>query len=129
MSSTKLTWIFSEVLGWGGAALIFYSIIVTIWPDEKWMLMERPAEIVSTLLTLVGALVTAGSAYIKQTRVRQAWEWSTKIAAPVVIGGCIISIGFLIVFHQLPPVLVSGFGLLAISGSLKRSLSYPKELK
>jgi hypothetical protein len=128
MLREKCIWIFTEVLGWGGAFLAVY-VPVSALTRDKWMLIERWAPVASATLTLLGAVVTAILVYLPPMEMRAAWEWSRKLVAPLVIVGAIVSLGFLIVRHDLPPVLVSAFGLLAISGSVKRLLSLPKESK
>ncbi|HEY2975863.1 MAG TPA: hypothetical protein VGJ48_25335 [Pyrinomonadaceae bacterium] len=120
----RLLWLFSELLGYAGGALILYGIVAAR-ANAFWPPVEQIAAFSSSLLTILGALVTAGSIYLHGTR--PPWKHSRSIVAPVVIGSCVAAIYFLYRLGQLPPVVVSGFGLLAISGGLKRLLPYPED--
>lgn len=125
MMAPILLWLFSEALGWFGAALIGYSIIVVY--TQPWPPIEAVAQFGSSLLTVLGTLVTVGAIYLPGASARPPWTHSRKVVAPVVITACVVALYFLIRLRHLPPVLVSGFGLLAISGGLKRLLPYPEE--
>jgi hypothetical protein len=64
MRITMVMWTFSEGLGWAGAALI--GVIAMF--IEPWQPIERAALFVSSLLTVLGTMVTAGSIFFRRTR-------------------------------------------------------------
>ena len=122
-----LVWVFSEFLGYAGGLLILYSVIAG-YTKQIWPPVEQIAQLASSFLTIVGAMVTAGSIYLPPlTTLRPPWTHSRYVVSPLVILASLVAIYFLCTLRQLPPVLVGGFGLLAISGGIKRLLPYPKE--
>jgi hypothetical protein len=120
-----LAWAFSEFLGAAGAALILYSLIA--YATQPWPPIEERAQFASAILTLVGALLTAASIYFHSASIRPPWKHSRYLVAPVVIASCLFCLYLLKKNGALSPTLVNGFGMLAISGGLKRVLPYPEE--
>jgi hypothetical protein len=114
---TTALWLFSEMIGYSGAILIGYSILAIF--TEPWPPVEKIASFASALLTILGTLVTAVSIYLPPS-LRPPWRFSRRIVAPLVIVASVSAVGFLVWRRGLPPVLVNGFALLAISGGLKR---------
>lgn len=119
-------WWFTELLGWAGALLIVYTLI-TWATGEPWPVVERHAPFISSLLTLIGTALTAASVYFHSSKPRAPWRHSKYVASPIVIVASVAAIAILIMSGQLSQVSVSGFGMLAIAGGLKRLLAYPAE--
>ena len=123
---TALTlWGFTEFLGWVGAFLVVYALI-TWMTSEPWPVVERHAPFISSLLTLLGTALTAASVYFHSSKARAPWHHS-KYVALVVIVSALVAIAVLTRSGKLSQVAVSGFGMLAIAGGLKRLLAYPSE--
>jgi hypothetical protein len=118
-------WGFTEFLGWAGAFLVVYALI-TWMTSEPWPVVERHAPFISSLLTLLGTALTAASVYFHSPKARAPWHHS-KYVALVVIVSALVAIAVLIMSGKLSQVAVSGFGMLAIAGGLKRLLAYPPE--
>ena len=116
-----LAWLFTQFLGFAGGILICYSVVAEYY-SSPWEPIERAAGIMSPLLTILGTLVTAASIYIPSTVVHPPWPHSRFIVSPVVIAFCLVALLVLVRKRQLPPMLVNGFALLAMSGGLKRIL-------
>src|SRR5713101_10103521 len=108
-----LAFAFSEILGAAGAALIGYSLIA--YATMPWPPVEEKARFVSAILTIVGALLTAASIYFHSGNIRPPWSHSRYLVAPIVIASCLICLYLLMRNGTLPPTLVNGFGMLAIS--------------
>jgi predicted membrane channel-forming protein YqfA (hemolysin III family) len=119
-------WWFTELLGWTGALLVLYTLI-TWATNEPWPVVERHAPFISSLLTLIGTALTAASVYFHSSKVRTPWRHSKYVASPIVIISSVAAIAILLVSGKLSQVSVSGFGMLAIAGGLKRLLTYPVE--
>ena len=114
-------WLFTEGLGWIALVLIAYSGIAA-YLAEPWKPVEKYAETFSAMLTLVGTLITAAAIYVPQSEARPAWWHSRVVVAPLVIAACTTALFLLFRAGHLPPTLINGFSLLAISGGLKRML-------
>lgn len=119
-------WWFTELLGWAGALLVVYTLITWV-TSEPWPVVERHAPFISSLLTLFGTALTAASVYFHSPKVRAPWRHSKYAASPIVIISSVVAIAILITSGRLSQVAVSGFGMLAIAGGLKRLLAYPVE--
>jgi hypothetical protein len=120
----ELVWLFTEALGYTGILLIGYSVYAI--HTEPWPPLERVAGFVSALLTLIGTIVTAAGIYAPGPGIHPPW-WHTRVfVSPAIIAGCFIALYVLVHSGKLPPVVVSGFGLLAISGGLKRIFPGPR---
>ena len=113
-----LWWLFIQSLGYFGVLLIAFSVISMF--AQPYPPLEKVAEFLSTLLTLVGVLVTATSIYAHQESTYPLWRSSQRVVAPFVIVSCVVACFFLVKRRSLPPVLVNGFALLGISGALQR---------
>jgi len=119
-------WSFTELLGYTGGLFVIYSI-VSWMANDPWPLIERYAPFFSSLLTLLGTTLTAGSVYFRLPSQRAPWRHSKYLYSPIVIVSSVVAIGVLLSVGQLSQVAISGFGMLAISGGLKRLLPYPVE--
>ena len=118
-------WLFTELLGWTGRLLVVYAFIVS-QTEESWAPIERWAFPLSAFLTLLGTAITAAAIYFHSETPRRPWTSSKWIVSPIVILSCII--GIVLLFQgKLSQVSVTAFGLLAISGGLKRLLRYPSD--
>ncbi len=118
----RVIWLFAQFLGWLGAIFVCYSVIAAF--TTSWPPIEEYAAFASALLTITGAVVTAASIYLVQGTSRPAWVTSRFVAAPVVICAGLLAIAALFRTGHISPVLVDGFSLLAVSGSLFRLLPY-----
>jgi hypothetical protein len=95
--------------------------------STQFQAIEAQAAFISTLLTLVGVLITVLSIYIPTPSMRPPFVHSKKTVGPIVIAVVFMSFCVLLVRRQLPMVWVSGVGLLGIAGGLKRMLPYPQD--
>ena len=116
-------WAFTEFMGWTGALLVLYAVI-TWATNEPWPVVERYAPFISSLLTLIGTVLTAATVFFHSPIARAPWHHS-KYIAMLVITFAAVAIATLVVSGDLSQVAVSGFGMLAIAGGLKRLLAYP----
>jgi len=110
---------FFNFLGYAGALFIISGVLffvdATIWtPLEKWV---TP---LSAALTIIGAVITASSVYIFKSSQHKPERFSIYVSAPLVIIFGIIAFVLLCIYRSIPPVIVNGFALLAISGALLR---------
>ena len=110
---------FFGFIGFAGGMFILYGIIAemtkTPWePLEKWM------NFVSSLFTLIGTILTAGTVYIWSRQPHPPERFSRYVSAPIVIAGAIIAICFLFLRQSLPISVVNGFAMLAMAGALFR---------
>lgn len=117
---------FFNFLGWSGVLFILYGVVSagtgSVWPPiERWV---TPA---SAFLTLTGTLLTAASVYFYLPHPHAPERFSLYVSAPLVVISSFIAMVFLVVYGQLPPVIVNGFALLAISGALFRIQPRPAE--
>jgi hypothetical protein len=113
-------WLISQVLGYYGAALVIYSFVASI--SSPWPPLEHVAPLVSSILTILGLLVTASSIYLPQMPYCAPWPLSRWVVAPLVIMSCVLAIALLIIQGRLSPVLINGFAMLGLSGGLLRIL-------
>jgi|SRR6185369_5321643 len=116
-------WLFTELLGWTGGVLLLYAVIVS-QTKESWAPIERWASPLSAFLTLVGTAIPAAAIYFHSDSPRRPWISSKWIVSPIVMLSCVVGI-VLLCQGRLSQVSVTAFGLLAISGGLKRLLRYP----
>lgn len=110
---------FFNFLGFAGGIFILYGIVSAVtnapWPPlEKWM------NFLSSFFTLVGTILTAGTVYVWSRQPHPPEKFSLSIAAPLVIVGAIVGIGFLFWKQELPISVVNGFAMLAMAGALFR---------
>ena len=85
-----------------------------------WPILEKWVTPMSAFLTILGALITALSIYFYKPLSHPPERFSKFISAPIVIVFCVIAEIYLITKGEIPPVIVNGFALLAISGGLFR---------
>jgi hypothetical protein len=116
----ELLWLFTQAIGFGGASLIGYTILAAYKPIFRSPGLDGITPFLSSLATILGTLFLAGSVYLPLSTPRLAWPHSRYYIAWVVVAGCILALYFLITSGTLPAPVVTGFGLLAISGGLKR---------
>jgi hypothetical protein len=122
---SKSIWWFTEGLGWSGLGCVGYTLISSY--TTRWPAIELTANFLSTLLTLLGTLLTVLSIYLPTSKMRPPFRHSKTTVGPIVIAIVLTCLVELLVRRQLPMVLVSGIGLLGISGVLKRMLPYPQD--
>lgn len=120
----SILWLFGMCLGISGGMLVGYSAIATL-TSSPWPVIERHGSFLSSLLTLVGTLVTASSVYFPIPGVRPALPLSTLFISPVVILASLVALFTLLRRHKLPANLVNGFALVAIAGALLRGGPLP----
>jgi hypothetical protein len=110
-----------NVIGIVGGLLILYSILAGL-SGSRWDLLEKYATPAADALTLLGTALTASSVYVR-TNTRPPDEFSRYISAPMVLAAIVIAIWAWLWKGRLPPLVVTGFSLLAISGALFRLIS------
>jgi len=118
-------WLLAQLIGYLGVVMVGYSIVATY--TQPWEPIEKIAPFASAVLTLVATILTAASVYFPVEKLRAAWTLSKLIISPVVIAACGLALWRLLTTGHIPPVLVNGFGLMAIAGVLIRMLPFPVE--
>ncbi|HEU0098492.1 MAG TPA: hypothetical protein VFQ67_06920 [Allosphingosinicella sp.] len=111
-------WLFTQILGYLGAALVIYSVIAVL--TTTWEPVEKYAPFISALLTIVGVMVTAASVYTPPAHYHPPWRANRLVVAPIIIGSCFAAIAVLFKLGELPAVMVNGFAMLGLSGGLQR---------
>lgn len=113
-----------NILAIAGVFFIGYGFVAD-YTKEVWPPLEKYAVPLSSALTILGTLVTAISIYWYTPTLHAPEEISQKVTAPLVVIGCIsaLAISF---YRPMPPVVVNGFALMAIAGSLLRTQPLPK---
>jgi hypothetical protein len=109
-------------LAFFGFVIIAYGLAAQVY-QETWGVLERIANFVSTTSTLLGALLTFLSVYLKpNTRPPEAV--SKKYVAPFCIFIVVATGAVLISSPQsVHPHVVNGIAILAIAGGLFRTVS------
>jgi hypothetical protein len=98
-------------------------LIVAAATSSSWPILDEIATTVSVYATLIGTLLTASSVYLP-TNTRDPDPVSKVFTARIVILGVVAAFGYIWVGDgTLPPHLINGFAILAISGALFRLLS------
>ncbi len=110
---------FFNFLGFSGVLFIIYGV-VSMDTGNTWPILEKWATPMSVFLTILGTLITALSIYFYKPFLYPPERFSKFISAPIVIVFCVIAEIYLITKGEIPPVIVNGFALLAISGGLFR---------
>ena len=126
MLSTMAIWLSCTILGGIGGSLVLYATIAS-FTGKQWEPVEAAAPFLSSLLTLVGAILVAASVYLFSPNPRPPWKVHRTFTSPGIILCSTIAIWFLFRHGVLPQTLVSGFALIAIAGGVLRSLPYPVE--
>lgn len=117
-----LTFVIS-LFGYFGGALVFLSFIGIISRSEWVKLLEKPSKWIAVYGTLLGAILAALTVYIP-VNTREPDPFSRIISAPFVILSALIALILSVFFSiELPPLMINGFALLAIGGTLLRLLS------
>ena len=116
---------FFNFLGWAGVMFILYGAVAQ--GSGAWEPLERWVNPVSTLLTLLGTILTATSVYFFSTSIHAPELFSRFISAPLTIAGGRATIGWLFWTGTVPAVMVNGFALLGIAGGLFRIQRNPGE--
>ena len=115
---SAIWWLFTQILGYLGAALVLYSVIAVL--TTTWEPVEKYAPFISASLTIVGVMVTAASVYTPPAHYHPPWRANRLVVAPIIIGSCLAAIAVLVKMGELPPVMVNGFSMLGLSGGLQR---------
>lgn len=123
MTITSVIWLVALFLGFSGVLFILYSAIAagtrSVWePLEKW------SGFASTLLTLLGTMLTVATIYLKPSAPLPPLPINAGVSGPIILLACAIALYYLFREHSLPQALVSGFGLLAIAVALLRLFPY-----
>jgi MFS family permease len=118
-----VVWMFAQGLGFIGGIIVLYSLLAEL--TMPWQPLESIAPQLGAILTVAGAILTAGLIYFEQPRYRPPWNLSIYITAPIVIFAGLVAVTWFFWTGDLPPNTVNGFGLLAISGGLLRQMPYP----
>jgi len=115
---------FFNFVGYSGALFIIYGTIVHT-TDSAWSGLESWMVWVSSLLTVLGTLITAATVYLRAPNPIPPERFSKVVSAPAVIACCVIAIVVLLRTGRMPQVVVNGFALLAISGAFFRIQTRP----
>jgi uncharacterized membrane protein len=109
-------------LAFFGFAIIAYGLAAQIY-QETWGVLERIANFVSTTSTLLGALLTFLSVYLKPNA-RPPEAVSKKYVAPFCIF-IVVATGVVLISNpqSVHPHVVNGIAILAIAGGLFRTVS------
>lgn len=111
-----------NVIGIAGVFLVTYSIVAQ-WTTSTWAVLEAIARATSQYVTLIGTILTAASVYVPPNQ-RPPDAFSRYFSAPAVIVAAALALGWSVLYAPaLPPHLINGFSLLAISGALFRLFS------
>ncbi len=110
---------FFNFMGFAGVVFIIYGLVSEV-TKNPWPLLEQWMNFLSSLLTLFGTVLTAGTVYIWSRQPHPPERFSLYVSAPVVIAGAVAAIVFLLWKQQLPTAVVNGFALLAMAGALFR---------
>lgn len=109
-------------LAFSGFAIIFYGVMAQTYRDT-WGLFEKAVGVFSTGSTLLGALLTFISVYLPPNT-RSPEAVSKKYSAPFCIVIVVITTVAIIFSPQsVHPHVVNGIAVLAIAGSLFRTIS------
>ena len=111
-----------NLIGIIGIFLIVYSFL-TYYSNSKWDIIEKFANPVAVISTIVGTFLTSISIYLPPND-RKPEAFSIYISAPLVILFCL---GMLILYINnnfiFPPHLLNGIAILGLSGGLFRLIS------
>src|ERR1041384_1640180 len=88
-------WLFTELLGWIGGILILYTVISAL-SKETFDPVERNAPFLSSILTIIGAFLTAMSVYFPSDGLRPPWKHSKYFFSPIIMIGAAVAFGLLI---------------------------------
>ncbi|MEQ1708711.1 MAG: hypothetical protein ABL864_10325 [Terricaulis sp.] len=116
--------LFNIVLAGSGVALIAYEMSADLLQLRETKL-EAVASYVGPLLTLVGVALTAITIYFP-TSIATKPSPESYFTAPVVILGCLVAVGALYVYGDLPENILNGFSLLGLAGALFRLQPNPQ---
>jgi hypothetical protein len=107
-------------LGILGGAFIVYGLVAGM-TGQTWKPLEDVAEPLSACLTVVGAVITAGSIYMFAGAPSHPPDpISREATAPFVIVSGVVALAILGRTGSLPPIVVNGFSMMAIAGGLLR---------
>jgi hypothetical protein len=114
-------WILNGV-GFFGLFLIVFELKILIFKNSpsKLIIDTDTATYLSTLLTLLGTIVTVASIYYFPDKTTPPEKKSVFFTAPFMLSMCIIAMYFFIRNKKLPPNIINGFALVAIVASLLR---------
>ena len=110
---------FFNFMGYAGIVFIIYGVVSEV-ANIPWPPLEKFMNVLSSLLTLVGTVLMAGTVYIWSRQPHPPEKFSLYVSAPIVIATAVIAIFFLLWKQQLPTSVVNGFALLAMAGALFR---------
>ncbi|HEY9825254.1 MAG TPA: hypothetical protein V6D19_07385 [Stenomitos sp.] len=112
------------VLGGFGIGLIAYELWAGL-NSSRWSWLDSNAQYISTWLTLLGTICTAGSIYFYTEKTTPPEKMSVCLWSPIILTMCLVSIFYLIIKGSLPSNTVNSFALLAIAGALFRIQPHP----
>ncbi len=105
-----------------GIMLIVYGV-VSLVTSSMWAPLEKIAEWIATITTLIAVFFTVVSIYFP-INVRKPDPLSLYFTAPIVIIAVFVAVVYTLYSRTVLPVhLVSGFAILGLSGALFRILS------
>ena len=106
-------------IGFSGIVFIIYGVVSGI-AKSPWPPLEEWVVFLSSLLTLVGTVLTASTVYCWSQHPHPPERFSRLVSAPIVIAAAVTAICLLIWNQHLPTAVVNGFVLLSMAGALFR---------
>jgi hypothetical protein len=118
------------VIGVIGFCLVSYGI-ASEWANDSWSPVEWIAEWVGVITTLIGVLITSLSIYPRFPKFkRPPTQISLYVTAPFVIICVALAIVYIMYNRKpLPQQATLGFSLLALAGSLFRTISFGRHYR
>jgi len=110
-------------IGYFGVILVMYGTVMTIWVVD-YPVLERYAVFVSSLLTILGAVLTAVGIYFPLNK-KPPEFFSLYVSAPAVIILGLTAALYLAARHTISSHVINGFALMAIAGALFRIQEKP----
>jgi len=115
---------FAIFIGYFGILLVVYGTLGIYWAVD-YPTLERLAVFASSLLTVLGAILTAVGIYLPLNK-KPPELFSLYISAPTVIACGVLAIVYLVVQGSIPSHIVNGFALMAIAGAIFRIQEKPE---
>lgn len=114
--------ILSNIIGYGGAAMVLYSFLTNQLGEDKWEWIEKTLPHITVIGTLTGLILVCISIWIPENP-RPPEKRSKFHAALLIIISGIVLILWILGYMKIDDVMINGFALLGLSGSLFRLLS------
>jgi hypothetical protein len=116
--TTSIVRLLAEGLGWSGAILVLYGILV-IYTNQAYSPIDAIVDKMSLIITVSGVILTSMTIYLPQRPFSVPKPATKIIVVPLVIIGSIIA---LVASHWiiLPIAMTNGFSALGLAGAILR---------